>query len=195
MFNVGSEDVLVSSTKSQNNELNSLLSGIGHVIDCLLRLSVTISNPAPYDHFRSRAGIEFTPFFEHYDTQHVREKYPKIQSKLSERLGRMLAYRRRYFRYRVDHHSRLMQGLVGTVDDGATTVASSLPQALKDSHQAHLAVETDDRSEISATSYASSTLDQSELRVPPIPKEYVDGPFLCPFCYVMIPVDNRHEWK
>lgn len=195
LFNAGSEDVVVSSTKSHSNELNSLLSGIGNVIDCLLRLSVTISNPAPHDHFRSRAGIEFTPFFEHYDTQHVREKYPNIQPKLSERLGRMLAYRRRYFRYRVDHHARLTQGLEGTVDDEATTVASSLPQALKDSHQVHLGVENDDRSEISATSYAPSTSDQSELRVPRIPKEHVDGPFLCPFCYVMIAVDTRHDWK
>lgn len=200
LFEAGSEDGFDPSAEGRNQELNDLLSGIGNVIDCLLRLSVTISNPAPYDHFKSRAGLELTEAFEHYDTQHVRAKYPRIQPNLSERLGRMLTYRRRYFKYREDHHSRLMQGLEGGLDDGAskglaTTVASSLPQALKDAPQIHFAVVDDDRSETSATSYAPSTLDRSELRVPPIPKEYVDGPFLCPFCYVFISVDSRNDWK
>ncbi|KAK2604306.1 hypothetical protein N8I77_007249 [Diaporthe amygdali] len=200
MFDGSSEDGFDSSTGSRNNELTELLSGIGNVIDCLLRFSVTISNPAPHDHFKSRAGVQLTHHFEHYDTLHVRSKYPDIQPNLSERLGRMLAYRRRYFKYREDHHTRLKQGLEGALDDGAskglaTTIASSLPQDLKDSTLIHLAVVNDDRSEISATSYATSTLGQSELRVPPIPKQYVEGPFLCPFCYVFISVDSRHDWK
>ncbi|KAL2278540.1 hypothetical protein FJTKL_14288 [Diaporthe vaccinii] len=200
LFNAGSEDMFFSSATSRNHELSDLLSGIGNVIDCLLRLSVTISNPAPHDHFRSRAGVELTQAFEHYDTRHVRDKYPNIQPELSERLGRILTYRRRYFRYREEHHSRLMQGLEGALDDGAskglaTTVASSLPQALKDCPQIHLAEVDDDRSEISATSYAPSTLDRSELRIPPIPKQYVNGPFLCPYCYVFISVDSRNDWK
>lgn len=200
LFDADSEDGFGSSPKGRSSELDDLLSGIGNVIDCLLRFSVTISNPAPHDHFKSRAGIELTRHFEHYDTLHVRSKYPHMQPKLSARLGRMLTYRRRYFKYREDHHTRLKQGLEGDLDDGAskglaTTVASSLPQELKDSTQTHLAVMNDDRSEISATSYATSTLGQSELRVPPIPKQYVDGPFLCPFCYVFISVDSRHDWK
>lgn len=200
LFEAGSEDGFGPSAEGRNHELNDLLSGIGNVIDCLLRLSVTISNPAPHDHFKSRAGLELTQAFEHYDTQHVRAKFPHIQPKLSERLGRMLTYRRRYFKYREDHHSRLMQGLEGGLDDGAskglaTTVASSLPQALEDGPQIHLAVVDDDRSAISATSYAPSSLDRRELRVPPIPKQYVDGPFLCPFCYIFISVGNRNDWK
>lgn len=200
LFEAGSEDGFDPSAEDRNHELNDLLFGIGNVINCLLRLSVTISNPAPHDHFKSRAGLELTQAFEHYDTQHVRAKYPLIQPKLSERLGRMLTYRRRYFKYREDHHARLMQGLEGGLDDGAskglaTTVASSLPQALKDGPQTHLAVVDEDRSEISATSYAPSTLDRSVLRVPPIPKQYVDGPFLCPYCYVFISIGNRNDWK
>lgn len=200
LFNAGSEDMFFPSATSRNHELNDLLSGIGNVIDYLLRLSVTISNPSPHDHFRSRTGVEFTQAFEHYYTRHVRDKYPNIQPNLSERLGRILTYRRRYLKYREEHNSRLMQGFEGALDDGAskglaTTVASSLPQALKDGHQFHLTEVNDDGSETSATSYAPSTLDRSELRVPPIPKEYVNGPFLCPYCYVFISVDSRNDWK
>lgn len=199
LFDSGSEDEFHSSSEGRSDEINSLLSGIGNVIDCLLRFSVTISNPAPHDHFKSRAGVELTKYFEHYDIQHVRAKYPHIREKTSERLGRMLTYRRRYFKYREDHHSRLKQGLEGALDDGAskgraTTVASSLPQGMKDGAQM-LHISVDDRSEISATSYAPSTLNQSELRVPPIPKQYVDGPFPCPFCYVFISVDSRSGWR
>jgi hypothetical protein len=191
LFDAGPEDSFVPSVKSRNDELNDLLAGIGNVIDCLLRLSVTISNPAPHDHFRSRAGVELTHAFEHYDIRHVRDKYPKIQPKLSERLGRMLTYRRRYFKYREDHHSRLMQGLEGAFDDGAskglaTTVASSLPQALKDCSQIHPTGVNDNQTDISATLYAPSTLDPSELRVPPIPKQHVNGPFLCPYCLLQL---------
>lgn len=199
LFDAGSEDGSRSSAEGRSSEFAGLLSGIGNVIDCLLRFSVTISNPAPHDHFKSRAGVELTNYFERYDAQHVRDKYPHIQVEISERLGRMLTYRRRYFKYREDHHSRLKQGLEGPLDDGAskgraTTVASSLPQGMKDGTQMfHLSV--DDRSEISATSYAPSTSDQSQLRVPPIPKQYADGPFPCPFCYVFISVENRSDWK
>lgn len=201
LFDTGAEDRFGDLPPAgHNNELTDLLFGIGRIIDCLLRFSVTISNPAPYDHFRSRAGVNLTHHFEHYDTLHVRAKYPRIQPKLSERLGRMLAYRRRYFKYREDHHARLEEGLERALDDAtskgqATTVASSVPQECKDDAQVHLAGLKDDYSEVSATSYVPSTLGQSELRVPPIPKQYIDGPFLCPFCYVFVSVDNRHDWK
>lgn len=198
-FGEDDEDEPAGSVESQDNELGQILSQIGGVIDCLLRLSVTISNPAPHDRFKSRAGVEAISY-EPWDVEHVRAKFPRLDGKVSERLGKTLTQRRRYFKYREDHHCRLKQGL-DDIDDGAskgkaTTVASSLPQQFKDEDaQVNLIVLDDDRSEISATSYAPSTIDDTELRVPPIPKEYVDGPFLCPFCYVFISVDTRHEWK
>lgn len=200
MFDAGSEDGLDTSIDGSSKEVANLLPGIGNIIDCLLRFSVTISNPAPHDHFKSRAGIELSRHFERYDVMHVRDKFPRIKPKLAERLGRMLTYRRRYFKYREDHHTRLKQGLEGDLDDEisvgrGTTVASSLPQDLKDGAKTHLTVVNDDRSEISATSYALSALGGSDLRVPTIPKQYVDGPFLCPFCYVFISVGSRQDWK
>lgn len=187
---------------SHDKELNQVFAQIGGVIDCLLRLSVTISNPAPHDRFKSRAGGQIG-YYESWDIQHVLAKFPHIDTKLAERLGRALTQRRKYFKYREDHHCRLKEGLNGDEDGAsrghATTLASSVPLHLKDvgptSQKVDLDILDDDHSELSATSYAPSTVDQSELRVPPIPKEYVDGPFLCPFCYVFITVDNRYEWK
>ncbi|KAL1848347.1 SET domain-containing protein 3 [Diaporthe australafricana] len=205
LFEAGSEDGSDSDSDSpiayQDKELNDTLTQIGNIISCLLRLSVTISNPAPHDRFKSRVGAEMSLHFEPFDVQHARNKFPHIDDKLSERLGRALSQRRRYLRYREDHHSRLSHGLEDRIDDGAskgqaTTVASSLPQGLKDDGaEANLKWLDDTRSEISATSYAPSDVDQSDLRVPPIPKEYTDGPFLCPFCFCIIAVETRLQWK
>lgn len=200
LFDAGSDDGFETSTDSSSKEIADLLFGTGNIIDCLLRFSVTISNPAPHDHFKSRAGLELTRHFEPYDFKHVCDKFPRMNVKLAQRLGRMLTYRRRYFVYRKEHHNRLKQGIEEDFDDNTslepgTTVASSLPQGLKDGIQTHLTVVKDNRSEISATSYASSAPGGSDLRVPPIPKGYADGPFLCPFCFVLVSVDSRHEWK
>ncbi|KAJ4861567.1 GATA zinc finger domain-containing protein [Trichoderma breve] len=50
-------------------------------------------------------------------------------------------------------------------------------------------------SEVSGTSYANSIAATNELRVPNIPKEYIDGPFLCPICHTLIIVNDRNSWK
>lgn len=182
----------------REKELKQVFLHIGGVIDCLLRLSVTISNPAPHDRFRSRAGAQ-VGYYEPWDIQHVREKFPHVDEEIAERLGRALTHRRKYFKYRENHYCRLKEGLEGD-DDGmskgrATTVASSVPQQLKDTDAQSLGLFDADRSEISQTVYAPSIINKSQLQVPPIPKEHIDGPFLCPFCYVFISVDSRHEWK
>ncbi|POS76423.1 hypothetical protein DHEL01_v205192 [Diaporthe helianthi] len=176
LFSMGSEDELDPSTEGSKNELIEVLAGVGNVIACLLRFSVTIRNPAPHDHFKFRAGLELTLFFKPFDTRHVRDKFPRLDGVLSERLGRLLSYRLLYFECREDHHIRLKQGLEEDLDDGAskrlaTTVASSLPQMLK--HTQHILVAVnDDLSETSATSCTPSVLGGSDLQVPPIPKQF-----------------------
>ncbi len=53
----------------------------------------------------------------------------------------------------------------------------------------------DNRSETSGTSYASSNTSSDQLRVPPLPKEYIDGPFKCPFCQSIVSIDTRGAWR
>lgn len=181
------------------------------MIDCLLRLSVTLSNPAPHDQFKSRAGADSIEQYEEWDTKHVREKFADVDTKIAERLGKAMAQRRQYFKYREKHINRLAEGLDGDGlgveadlgEDGerATTVASSLPDHLKESRGGtestmnEFAGWDDSRSEMSGTSYAPSTINSDQLRVPPMPKEYIDGPFKCPFCHMIVSIDTRHAWK
>ncbi|KAH8758434.1 hypothetical protein F5883DRAFT_502279, partial [Diaporthe sp. PMI_573] len=172
---------------------------MGDVVDCLLRLSVTIRDPAPYDQFKSRVD---TSQYEPHDINHVREKFPKLDPRVIMRLGKASTQRRGYFKYREDHHRRLQEGLRPDGDvhqgseGGGTTVASPIPQHLSDSTQLNYAMPDTASSETSATSYARSiNLDASEIHLPPLPKEHADGPFLCPFCFMIISADTRHEWK
>lgn len=163
-----------------------------------MRLAITISNPAPYDQFKSRAGV--LPYPDQWDIAYVREKFPDVDPIISERLGKALTQRRRYFKYREEHHLRLQKGLDDDDEDEGstgkgTTVASSLPHQSRDTVTAVLEDAEDTYSEISTNSYATTSADQGQLRIPPIPKDYTNGPFQCPFCYMIISVDAEIDWK
>ncbi|KAJ3459400.1 hypothetical protein MRS44_015473 [Fusarium solani] len=189
---------------SDRSEVEHTLDEIAHVVDCLLRLSVTIRNPAPHDQFLSRAGEGLVKEFVYWDAKHVQDKFPNVEKDLADRLGRAMARRRQYFKYREEHKSRLAEGLdedEAEFGGRATTIASSLPEHLKEASksteasEAQLAILDDGRSDASATSYATSSPDSTQLRVPPIPKEHIDGSFKCPFCHMIASIDTRHAWK
>lgn len=188
--------------------VDQVLGDIGHILDCLLRLSAVIRNPAPHDQFRSRVGAEAMPYYEEWDTKHVVEKYANVSTTIAERLGRAMALRRQYFKYREDHANRLAEGLDTEVNmddpdqsEKATTVASPLPEHLKDlgkegkSATLDIATLDDTRSEASGTSYAPSTFGSDGLRIPPMPKGYGEGPVRCPFCHMWISIETRYAWK
>ncbi|KAL7929602.1 hypothetical protein V8C35DRAFT_315253 [Trichoderma chlorosporum] len=185
----------------EQSDFMVILDDIGHIIDCLLRLSITIRNPAPHDQFNSRAGVDIVSSYKQWDVNHIRENFNKLDSQLVDRLGMAMSRRRQYLKYRDEHSKKLAQGLLAEADEGdkATTVASSIPKHLKDADNPDFLHELDtlfeSMSEISGTSYASSTTTTNELRVPNIPKDYVNGPFQCPFCQMLIMVNDRSQWK
>ncbi|KAI0454723.1 hypothetical protein F5B21DRAFT_524327 [Xylaria acuta] len=191
-------EYLVDDDESNQSSLDMALADISHVVDCLLRLSVTIKNPAPHDQIMSRAGSETMAYYEQYDIRHVREKFTRIENGLATRLGRAITNRRHFLKYREDHCARLSDGIGD--DDGLagngdqTTEGSPVPRHLKDTLDGS-PIGLDVRSLVSGTSYASSLGNLDELTVPPIPKEYRAGPFLCPFCYLMVEVDSENDWK
>jgi hypothetical protein len=197
------EDYFREDSQEGGSEISAILDGVGHIVDCLLRLSITIRNPAPHDHFKSRAGTDVINPYEQWDIKHVCEKFPNADPGIAERLGKATARRRQYFKYREEHAMKLSEGL-DAGDDGereekgerATTIASSIPDRLKESQAtADFADLNDIESTVSKTSYALSTADETQLRVPPLPKEHADGPFGCPYCCMIVSVNTRHEWK
>ncbi|RGP65706.1 transcription factor [Fusarium longipes] len=207
-----------------NGVLSTALLDVGEAIDCLLRLSVAIANPAPHERFRKLGAgpSEDVSFYEPHDITYVKDKFPKISDELANALGRYITRRRQFFKYRYAHHEKLVSGIESLAlnkesDTCRTeivpqTIASSLPEQFKASAKFDpqaAVVDEDMRSDtgMSQTSYATSAgfvfegtdLEMHEppppLRVPPRPSAAADGIFECPFCYRMISAKTRAAWK
>ncbi|KAG5797975.1 hypothetical protein H9Q69_002980 [Fusarium xylarioides] len=188
----------VEEPDDPDTELNQISADIADVVNCLLRLSVAIRNPAPHDRFIKSHSID-TSHYEIFDIQHVSSKFRTIEPLLAERLGKAISRRRQFFNYRLAHRAKLSQGLTHEGGD-AETIASSLPEHLKDAASGQplpidgIGGEGSD-SGFSQTSYATSLADVNQCRVPPLPKESSEGPFECPFCYTIIVANTRSSWK
>jgi hypothetical protein len=198
-----------------DTELGQIATDVVDTVNCLLRLSVTIRNPAPHDRFVASRATE-TTHYEPFDIQHVRSKFgDTINEDLAVRLGKAISRRRQFFKYRESHHAKLSHGLEPEESkslnpnldlgrrDAVSTIASSIPNELNDTQPAATAsqpmavVDEDARSDagVSETSFASSVAELTKPRVPPLPKESAKGPFECPFCFMMITATNSISWK
>ncbi|ORY13202.1 hypothetical protein BCR34DRAFT_276309 [Clohesyomyces aquaticus] len=192
-------------------ELKQLLSNTAEITTCLMRLSMAIRNPAPHDQFKE-SGLVDTSHFEAFDIDHVRGKFPKAEEWFTVRLGKAISRRRQYLQYRDGHRKRLGQGLetietAPSSDEAATTtisqdkiestVASSIPLALK-ATESRIGLAEDECYEdiLSQTSYASTSDNSERLRPPPVPKQARDGnPFECPVCFRIIAVRQVAAWQ
>ncbi|EWY86007.1 hypothetical protein FOYG_10670 [Fusarium oxysporum NRRL 32931] len=114
----------------RDTEFNQISVDIADVVNCLLRLSVAIRNPAPHDRFIKSHSID-TSHYEIFDIQHVSSKFRTVEPLLAERLGKAISRRRQFFNYRLAHRTKQSQGLTYEGGD-AETIASSLPEYLKD---------------------------------------------------------------
>ena len=176
-------------------ELTQLHSNIVTAINCLFQMSMLVRKPARHDFYilpQSQEVLAFRPF----DQAHVREKYPKADQGLVDRLGLAITLRRQYLRYRERHHAKLNQGLdVGTGGSAAptvvmsnTTVTGVEPWHIDSQDKAPASV-------TSQTSYASSMLAGGAVVIPSPPKESSGGaPFECPYCFVIISIDTTPAW-
>lgn len=202
-----SDDYVQDSDGTAVTELAQLTSNMAEINTCLMRLSMAIRNPAPHDQFKESTNMDMS-YFERFDIDHVRGKFPDAQEYLVRRLGKAVSRRRQYLRYRKEHRERLEQGMMSKVHDTdakpivlataapsenpRSTVASSIPHAFK----ADIAIDNEDYEEtLSQTSYASSNSDPTKLRPPPLPEAGVKGePFECSLCCRMTSAQQTNIW-
>jgi hypothetical protein len=192
-------------------ELAQLASNMVEINICLMRLSMSIRNPAPHDQFKESTHIDVT-HFEVFDIEHVRGKFPMAKDFLVFRLGKAISRRRQYLRYRDEHRKKLERGLkqpeitlpqqpsttnTAPSEKIESTVASSIPLAIKASSSAPNLDEDDFYEDtLSQTSYASSNNDPSRLRPPPLPEQGQDGePFECPLCFRITSIRQATAWS
>ncbi|KAI0185432.1 hypothetical protein EV127DRAFT_348341 [Xylaria flabelliformis] len=194
------KDLLMNEEFEFNSELGQLMNEITDAVGNLLRLSMSLRNPAPHDRFMSTEYAK-VHYFEANDRAHVEAKFPKMSKVLITRLGQALSQRRQYFRYRESHHEKLSRGLFDSrrsEADAQSTVASSIPIAMK-VHGLPVfgELDEDERSDtgFSQTSFATTNPESDRLSIPPLPKKAYDDPFECPFCFMLISVSSTHQWK
>ncbi|KAK5708837.1 hypothetical protein LTR17_020324 [Elasticomyces elasticus] len=184
---------------TSEDEEQRLLEDIHDVVNCLMRFSMTLRNPARHDHMRYSATSN-AHHYEPFDREHVRSKYPEAPDYLVDRLGKSISRHRLYFDYREQHHAKLAEGLEhrvdqgeGTVHEQASTIATSVHKDIERAPRVH---DSDDDSVYTATSFASSASGQRTLRPPPLPAEGENGdPFECKICFTMVIADNERAWR
>ncbi|KAK8113380.1 hypothetical protein PG984_013906 [Apiospora sp. TS-2023a] len=175
-------------------ELDGLVSNIARIITSLLKCSATIRNPHPHDRFSLSAAETDTTHFHVMDIAHVQEKFNKAPNSICERLSQANSYRRQYFRYREARHVRLERG-TSVADDGQSTIASSIPQALKDGDGPTNESGFIDEDLKSESGQTQTTIAIESGRLPPLPAMSERGPFECPYCYTMIAVTTSSSWE
>ncbi|KAK4442334.1 hypothetical protein QBC34DRAFT_455118 [Podospora aff. communis PSN243] len=184
----------------RRTELSQISDNVADMLDCLFRLAVSTRNPAPHDRFKRANRVDLS-HFEQFDIAHVREVLARAPTVLAERLGKAITRRREYLEYRKAHHQRLARGLEDgqAADDTVSTVASSIPQNLRTPtvELAKLPVIDEDRAsdgEGTETTVGSSLVSGERSRIPPLPTDAYDRPFVCPFCGDMISATTTRAW-
>lgn len=181
------DDLAQYFSKNIGPEISALdesLDDIKQIVDRLLRLTVVFKNPTPHE--------KVLPMHAHNlinNVSHVQEEFPGIPDHLAERLGMSLLIRRQYFRDREESFNR-------PILDADHTQGPSLYRPTSDwvsrlglpRDQTRTAQQHDDVDDI-------SEVITTELRLPPIPKEYTKGPLKCPFCHSVVSIRNRQAWK
>ncbi|KAF5710471.1 zinc finger transcription factor ace1 [Fusarium globosum] len=192
-----SDDGTFQVDASGPSEISQIFAAIIEDTNCLLRLSVSIHNPSPHDRLK-KACLTDTSSYEPFDVQHVCNKLSKAPKPIAERLGKAISRRRQYFKYRELHHEKLASGLeLDSKDQMQSTVASSLPKSLNLNEPISLEEDVDDASDTgrSQTSWATSAANPERRKIPALPAEAENGPFECPFCFMMVSITSKIYWK
>lgn len=191
------DDFLDDEGEDNETEIQSIYHAIRDTIDNLFQMSMLIRRPAQRDRLlgtKRSDAVAFEPF----DRQHVESKYPNAEKVILDRLGLAISQRRAVMRYRERHHIKLGQGLDQAIGDHPDTVSTRLSETVateilevSGSH-----IEAESHSVVSETSYAQTILHGGEgITIPPPPKASADGtPFECPYCFVIISIENPTRW-
>ena len=196
----GDEDVeslneCESGDQTPQTVIQQLRESIATTISCLFEMSMLVRKPAKRDHRMSSSKTDVA-YFEPFDRNHVRDKFPAADERLVARLGQAITRRRQYFRYRERHAMKLRQGLdPGTMSQDKS---ESLSQTVATESRNMKIGYDDQRSESGypMTSYASTLISDGNVTIPAPPKKSMGGKaFECPYCYFIITVDGPRSWN
>ncbi|KAJ4351198.1 uncharacterized protein N0V89_006537 [Didymosphaeria variabile] len=197
------------------SEVAELRRAIKDTITNLFRMSVVIRNPTPRGRYKSSRNQE--PIDPAFDITHVRDKFPTLSDNyddlLIRHLGKANTRRREYFRYRREHHLKLLhdqaqpmpESSEGNIAEPNELASSFKATTFKGPDTMELPDELEDRDfDVgSITSFATTAPGGSGnfRRIPDPPKRGIETDFHygsyfeCPYCYTIQNVANRREWN
>ena len=159
---------------------------------------MTVRNPTPHDRYTKAQEID-TSFFEPFDIQHVKERYPNAPEYLATRIGKAISRRRQYFKYRKLHGAKLAQNL--EPEDTTTALSETTASNYEEKPSTTLILQRSETASISGmteTSYATSTgsLSGNTAQMPSMPKAATNGQFFeCRYCYMIDSVEDTRAWR
>lgn len=191
--------IVEDTDDADEGPFTQIMEELHEVVTCLLRFAMTLRNPARHDQMK-RGATSIAKFFMANDIEHVRHKYPSAPEFFTRRLGRVISTHRQYFKYRLEHHEKLAEGIDDDDEEAErqSTVATSLFQDSQTADPGAVSddIDTDTDTLYTATSYAQSLTGESTLAPPPWPEAGQSGePFECPICYGVITADSERSWK
>jgi hypothetical protein len=195
-----------------------LRSRIESILSTLLRFNAVIRKPTPVDRYQKAQSIN-VDHFRRYAEAHLEELFKgmDIQPFLKERTIAAMLARLRFFEYAKKYHERLAAALshaqIAEQDQqsgeseredshngnyaSASTVGTGAEDAIATGELRDMPKKDEFSDTASQTSYATSIGSNVRAQVPfPPPTANLDGePFQCPYCYLIIQVWSRQDWK
>lgn len=198
----------------ETSELDELLSALKATNTNLSRMGTVLRNsPSRDDYLKATARYTFDP---RYDIGHVREKYGSAKGSsewLLERLAKAITIRRKYLKYRQEHHGTLslfwdagVQGAEVELDEEAEKLITQPKEILSNAKDASSRTGSGcidlDLRYLTLNEANVSITDKDQLAFPSTPSMAFQGvrfefgePFLCPYCYTEQSVQDREAWK
>ncbi|QGI61649.1 uncharacterized protein FFB20_08832 [Fusarium fujikuroi] len=183
-----SEDDAETLSNFPEREIDQILSHISDAIDNLLYLNPVLRGPLADARTTGEPSSPFEPF----DIQHVRSKYPELDSGIAERLGKAISARRQLFKHKPDNQSHYSHSGTRISPESEPLIEHI---ALED--LTHLSYEANETGlDISSATSCSPVDDTRASRVPVIPQEATQAKlFHCVYCQSMIQVSSESAWK
>ena len=191
-----------SDDEETTTEIQELRESVANIINCLFQMSMLVRKPAQHDMIMGSRWAEVA-MFEPFDYNHVRDKYPRADNPLVERLGLAITRRRKYLKYRERHALKLEQGMNRIIlEQEGETMAEGTVSLLSDTVATNIKesnIRFDDGtsdSGASQTSYAQTLLGGGAITIPQPPKGAKEGsPFECPYCHLIIATKGTRSWN
>ncbi|GAD97290.1 predicted protein [Paecilomyces variotii No. 5] len=190
---------LRESDDYNTTEAQDIYQNMVELVNHLYRISMAIRQPAQHDQLLAARSIDRTDF-KHRAQLHVYDKYPRADTYLVDRIGTAMAMKKAILEYRERHGVKLSQEVYGHNDSDSEALSSKLSGTVATEPVVNQdppgILEHISNTSASRTSSAGAPVETEDpLSVPPPPESSNDRkPFQCPYCLVIITVEDLDDW-